>query len=343
MTMLDAPQRARRTAVQSLHADCTADVYIDRTATMLETTPLITAQNTGKFRVNAWYTDKCTFLQNETNAFALRHTHHHVSHTEHLIVLRRMLSGNLWGRVGDMSTDYSPGPIYVMDQELQYEGIQETAVFQNVFILKSALGYDPETQPRATKIVPDSTAGRCLVNVWEAVFAQLGDQDSFVDTQLLEQFMACVVMALGAPADREDIRIHARNALFDIICRFIEDNLSDFELSVARLLNEFGVSRATLFRMFERVGGVRNYIRQRRATRALLDISRQPYKRGNICAAAAQWGFSSAPNFNRTIRSLYGFSPGAMFDLTPPSAISPFHSHFTTFIEKSRIRRGASS
>jgi AraC-like DNA-binding protein len=65
--------------------------------------------------------------------------------------------------------------------------------------------------------------------------------------------------------------------------------------------------------MFEDKGGVRNYITERRALRAILDIANAPHRRGQISMAAADWGFSTMPNFNRAIKRLYGAPPSALF------------------------------
>lgn len=328
--------------VQALHFTSGGEAYREGSATMLDCTPLATAKNRGKFEVNTWYSDQGIFIENHTDAFAMTHGRQHISNTAHFLILRRMVSGHLWGRTGDDSITFTPGPIYLQDQELAYEGIQEPAIFQNAIIVKSAIGFDPDVHIRSGPINPTSVPGQCLTAVWERVFADLWANDTYVDADIYDQFLACVKVALGAPPEREDVRMHARNALYEVICRFIEANLGDFELSVARLLCEFGVSRATLFRMFERQGGVRSYIRQRRATRALLDVARQPRQRGAISAAAEQWGFSSAPNFNRVIRELYGISPGAMFEKQICQIPRPVPTHFAAFINESRVTPGAS-
>ncbi len=342
MTMLTNRLSPKTQPVQALHNEYDAAGHVERCAPMLAYTPLQTARNSGTYRVSAWYTEDCIFSRNKTDAYALRHSREHIEETAHMVVLRRMFTGSLWGRIENSSTFFGPGSINVQDQELIYEGIQEPATFHNVFIVKSAIDYDPSTDLRPGQVNLNSVAGKCLLSVWDDLFEQLEMNDTYIDAELLDRYLACVKIALGAPAEREDIRMHARRALFTVICRYIEKNLGNFELSVSWLLREFGVSRATLFRMFENAGGVRNYIRQRRATRALLEVSRQPYQRGKISAAAEQWGFSSAPNFNRTIRDLYGMSPGSMFERSLMQLSRPLSTNFDTFIDETRVTRGAS-
>ena len=108
------------------------------------------------------------------------------------------------------------------------------------------------------------------------------------------------------------MRKHARDAIFRQICRYIEQNLEDPNLSTRLLLDQFGVSRATLYRMFEPLGGVRNYVTERRAAAALFFISNNDGGRGFVQAACERFGFSSPANFNRTIQRLFGNSPKAL-------------------------------
>ncbi len=119
-------------------------------------------------------------------------------------------------------------------------------------------------------------------------------------------------IALGVNPQREDVRAHAREALFRHICRFIETHLEHPDLSAKMILNQFGVSRATLYRMFEPLDGVRNYVTYRRAMCALYFISQNQGQRGVVQEACERWGFSSPANFNRTIQRLFGNSPKAL-------------------------------
>ncbi|MFN3213111.1 MAG: helix-turn-helix domain-containing protein [Henriciella sp.] len=82
------------------------------------------------------------------------------------------------------------------------------------------------------------------------------------------------------------------------------------------------MSRASLYRMFQRYDGVRSYITQRRSVRAIIEIAAPPKIRGALRRAAERWGFSTQPNFNRTINKLFG---------APPSKLQPVKSEFQNF------------
>ena len=104
-------------------------------------------------------------------------------------------------------------------------------------------------------------------------------------------------------------------AIANTIRRFIEQNLDSPELDVDLILKQFGVSRASLYRIFESANGVRQYISNRRLHRAVVELSEAPMERGRVGSIAEKWNFSSAGNFNRAVRREFDITPGNLFDL----------------------------
>ncbi len=91
--------------------------------------------------------------------------------------------------------------------------------------------------------------------------------------------------------------------------RAIEQQLENPKLSVKTLTLEQGISRSAIYRLFEPLEGVQNYIQRRRLARiyqAITDPANDKMKIGNI---AARYGFSNATNFSRAFRTAYGLSP----------------------------------
>lgn len=93
------------------------------------------------------------------------------------------------------------------------------------------------------------------------------------------------------------------------MCRYIDLHLGEPDLGSEPLCSFFDVSRSTLYRMFEPLGGVLHYIRERRLARVheLLATSAQ---RVHLGSAAQAHGFRSATHFSRAFREQYGYSPG---------------------------------
>jgi AraC-like DNA-binding protein len=93
------------------------------------------------------------------------------------------------------------------------------------------------------------------------------------------------------------------------LCRYVEDNLTARDLGAAKLAATFGLSRASLYRLFAPVGGVASFIRERRLARALHELTTPGLQNRRIGPIAYQAGFHSIAAFNRAFRAAYGETP----------------------------------
>jgi AraC-like DNA-binding protein len=91
--------------------------------------------------------------------------------------------------------------------------------------------------------------------------------------------------------------------------RFIDHHLSDPALGPELLMRRFAVSRSVLYRLFSPLGGVSDYIRERRLERASLMINSATLQRGGVGALARQLGFPSEDAFSRAFKSRFGHTP----------------------------------
>ena len=98
-------------------------------------------------------------------------------------------------------------------------------------------------------------------------------------------------------------------ACFTTITRFIEANLASRELGIEKITRTFALSRASLYRLFEPVGGVACYIRTRRLARARKELTAPGLQDHRIGPIAYRAGFQSIPAFNRAFRAAYGEPP----------------------------------
>lgn len=117
-----------------------------------------------------------------------------------------------------------------------------------------------------------------------------------------------VAACFGASAEGRDVAMRAVPAISLARLRdHIEANLGDPGLGAATLVRTFGVSRATLYRLFEPLGGVANFIAERRLAQAFRSLtSHEPERIGVV---AARWGFLNSSSFSRAFRNAYGMSP----------------------------------
>ncbi|MET0210629.1 MAG: helix-turn-helix domain-containing protein, partial [Burkholderiaceae bacterium] len=92
------------------------------------------------------------------------------------------------------------------------------------------------------------------------------------------------------------------------MCRYIDLHLGEADLSADAIAQFFAVSRSNLYRIFEPMGGVANFIKERRLAR-VHELLSQPSKRLPIARLAEEHGFKSAAHFSRAFRERYGYSP----------------------------------
>jgi len=228
------------------------------------------------------------------------------------------------------------------DRQTQYKAIISEQVTQDLTFPRAAIGIPNGQAVSLPSIFKASPAGRLVFSEWDDLFETLRRGERHLKRAQLSRFAACLKIALGVPPQREDVRSHVRQALLRQICLFIEFNLERADLSTATLLERFGVSRATLYRMFEPLGGVRNYLTYRRAMAALFDLSDAKAERGYVRRVCDRWQFSSPTNFNRKIQSLFGNSPGALLGLGARSqAWDPESSPFEKTFISTRYDLGA--
>lgn len=98
------------------------------------------------------------------------------------------------------------------------------------------------------------------------------------------------------------------------ITRYVGEHLDDRALSAAALVGRFALSRATLYRLFEPLGGVSDYIRRRRLIGAAIEITGTAGG-GKIADIAYRWGFESEGSFSRAFKRRFGLTPAAAREL----------------------------
>jgi AraC-like DNA-binding protein len=93
------------------------------------------------------------------------------------------------------------------------------------------------------------------------------------------------------------------------IRQHIEAQLDHPELSAQSVASHFGLSRASLYRLFSPLGGVADYIRSRRLHRAFFDLAILNERNVRISEVARRWCLGSEASFTRAFKAAYGISP----------------------------------
>ena len=105
--------------------------------------------------------------------------------------------------------------------------------------------------------------------------------------------------------------------------RFIDTHLASPDLGLALLEQGLGMSRSTLFRLFEPFGGVAKYILHRRMTRAFHQIVANGHDARRIGEIARSVGMANEASFSRAFRRIFGVSPREARLMARPAATVP--------------------
>ncbi|MEO1660811.1 MAG: hypothetical protein AAFR51_07480 [Pseudomonadota bacterium] len=243
----------------------------------------------------------------------------HLENRGPLIGLKKQISGFEYGDYVDGEYHCVPGPIQIGDPHSVGRGIGTAQVIQEIYAPRPMLGLSPSSVTRSEKIYATSTIGKIIHAEWDLLLLTAQSGAAQIPKRTIERFLAAFMIALGVPPQREDVRTQARELLFRQIQRFINASLRTPDLDTNAILARFGLSRASLYRMFEPLGGIRSYITHLRASKALLEIWENRTVRGSVAAARERWHFQTGNDFNRTVTRVFGNSPRRLLSMDAPT------------------------
>ena len=97
--------------------------------------------------------------------------------------------------------------------------------------------------------------------------------------------------------------------------QFIRDNLGSPGLSPENIATNIGVSRSSLYQVFEPVGGIAEYIRELRLRKCLTEIVGAHSASTRIGEIGFRWGFGNPSAFTRSFKQRFGRTPSEAREL----------------------------
>lgn len=97
--------------------------------------------------------------------------------------------------------------------------------------------------------------------------------------------------------------------------QFIRDNLGSPRLSPEYIATNIGVSRSSLYQVFEPVGGIAEYIRELRLRKCLTEIVGAHSTSTRIGEIGFRWGFGNPSAFTRSFKQRFGRTPSEAREL----------------------------
>ena len=289
------------------------DWWRGHAAQVFNLAPMYSAENTGHFTYDAYFCDHGVFAQTRYDAVAMERTADHMPKTRGVITITRYVSGGPLFFVPNIPKEKYPGTIVLSDYGQPSFNFHTATTAQLAMINKSSLGIADDDIIPSILVPGGSELSKQFNRLYDDVFERVQAHQDLMGRPELEAFFEFVTGVIDSNNKSGDIRRRARHQLYDKICEFIYLNLTDNELSAQQLMETFGVSRASLYRMFQADGGLKTFITRRRLFRAALEIAEDPSARGRIVFSAQRWGFDSLSNFNRLVHKTFGTSPSTLF------------------------------
>jgi AraC-like DNA-binding protein len=210
----------------------------------------------------------------------------------------------------DRDAVLSPGDFAVWNTSRPYRlEFDETFRILVLMCPHTALRVPARTMARMTAVRLSSQDGvGALVRPFLTGLA--GQLDGVSPAAVSHLAAATLEMLAAALTDGDSAESLRGGTLLHRVQSFIEDHLSDPDLTPSTVAAAHHISARYLHKLFERNGEtVAGLIRTRRLERCRRDLSAAELSHCPISMIAARWGLHDAARFSKIFRAVYGVSP----------------------------------
>lgn len=241
------------------------------------------------------------------------------SSLDHYMV-QLFISGSLEGECEGRSISVAPGDICVLDLARGLHTRVQDGTTMTVSLPRERVDkLNGGVSLHGTVLKAGLPVTR-LLSQFITSLAQVGQELDPSDVPAIED-AAVVLLGSGlarhAPVQDPVLSQVLRRRVLD----FIDANLAEADLGPAMLMRHFRVSRAHLYRMFSKEGGVASVVRDRRLEAAYFALRRPGG--GTITETALRFGFSDSGQFFRAFKARFAMTPSEARQEGNPSIGDP--------------------
>ncbi len=184
-----------------------------------------------------------------------------------------------------------------------------------LFMPRAQFGQAAEAMDKHTNLNMDDTVGRILVEYIRIITTHLEKEDVAGFDAVTHSLIELVKSHFGSTnyrpqgVDPSIVKVVAKSR----VRNYINSNLRNPDMSIDLICRAIGLSRATLYRLFEPEGGVARYVMQQRLQIVMKELSTQHHIRP-LSEIATMSGFRDARTLLRALNRHLG---------TPASDIAP--------------------
>ncbi|OJF93702.1 helix-turn-helix domain-containing protein [Pararhizobium antarcticum] len=225
------------------------------------------------------------------------------------VLVQVYTTGGYTGTLDDRPITVRRGDLVTLDMARETRTISVASTNITVMIPRDVLKVREVPHGHMSQGPRGSVLGALMVDHLLALRERLPTMPRSVGAAVGNATLAMYHAALE-PMDemRDSAPLPFREAQFQRARRMIESRLGDSTLDAEALANALGLSRSTLYRLFEPYRGVASFMLDRRLAhvrKALCD----PSDTRNIGVIAADYGFGDPSHFSRAFRRRFGMTP----------------------------------
>ncbi|HZU64176.1 MAG TPA: helix-turn-helix domain-containing protein [Novosphingobium sp.] len=212
---------------------------------------------------------------------------------------------------GDEVQVTRPGDICIDDLTRPFATRATDCENINIILPRAALGLDALQLDRihGLSFAADSLAAR-LVSAQANALLDRFDSCSPGEAAAAARATGLMIGGLAAPlANQREAEEAISVAVLHRVQRYIQAHLARPDLTPDGIARAVGLSRASLYRIFSPIGGVREYIRQQRLGRVFADLRNPRLRARSIAEMAYGWGFADWSSFSRAFKAQFAVTP----------------------------------
>lgn len=227
------------------------------------------------------------------------------------ILLQLYTDGHMRGDVEGEEVDLGPGDVWLFDMSRTVSS--RTTDFTTFSVVIPRRLIEPLVADidavHGLKLSGQGPLGALLADHLSSL-KRLAPSMTLRDAQAVAEPTMQLVAACTRPAleARDAIAAGLTSHLLARLRRTIDEELANPDLGPNLLMRRHGLSRARLYRLFEPLGGVADYIRRRRLGRCFLELASPAHRDQRIFEIARRWGFDNEATFSRSFKARFGLT-----------------------------------
>lgn len=229
-----------------------------------------------------------------------------------VFLVRLYLAGGHSGTNGREAVESGTGDIDVLDmtQPMAYDSLDSTLIVVGIPRPLMVAAIPDAARLHGWTLSGDRALGALLADYLRSLIERLSLMTQNEADAVAGATLAIVTSCLRGSHDAMAAGDRwVSSPLLAPIKLYIEENLASSDLTPDVLCVTFGLSRASLYRLFAPLGGVKRFIRDRRLVRAFVSLADPSQRHRPIAEIAADRGFSSMAQFSRAFRRAFGCAP----------------------------------